>query len=236
MLGSANTVRRQEPVNVVLQLGFIRSEKFIWIGSQIRVTLWNHAEDCQIYWFDVLGLPRSDHGELCSPCIFFIRYGDNLVLLPWLLYSRQLIDFERENSKLAVSVNFSNGFAVPVVFLSQGWSTKGVIIFVVLSSIVRASAVMLCWGSAVVSLEAVLTCIFICGNCMRPCVVSMTTVVLHKMQLCFLGLLISSLRRSVQQFCCLQFQIKKWLFLMVSLTGPLLFGFENWEGRRFLEY
>ena len=32
------------------------------------------------------------------------------------------------------------------------------------------------WGLAVVSLEANLTCIVKCGKCMRPCLVSMTTL------------------------------------------------------------
>ena len=48
--------------------------------------------------------------------------------------------------------------------------------FVVAGIIVRASSVMTDWGVVVVSLEAVLTCIVKCGNCMRPCRVSMTTL------------------------------------------------------------
>ena len=48
--------------------------------------------------------------------------------------------------------------------------------FVVLGGIVRALSLRTDWGFAVVSLEAVLTCIVKCGKGMRPCVVSMTTL------------------------------------------------------------
>ena len=49
------------------------------------------------------------------------------------------VDIEWENNKLAVSVNFSNGITVPIVFYFDGWSTKAVIVFVVLDGIVKAS-------------------------------------------------------------------------------------------------
>ena len=55
----------------VLLLGFTRSEKFIQVGSQVRIALWNHTKDCHIYWFNVLGLLRSNHGEFCNLCVFF---------------------------------------------------------------------------------------------------------------------------------------------------------------------
>ena len=56
---------------VVLLLGSTRSEKFIYVGSQVRIVLWNHTKDCHIYWFDVLGLLRSNHGEFRNLCVFF---------------------------------------------------------------------------------------------------------------------------------------------------------------------
>ena len=40
-------------------------------GSQVRFALWNHTEDCHIYWFDVLRLLRSNHGEVCNLRVFF---------------------------------------------------------------------------------------------------------------------------------------------------------------------
>ena len=64
--------------------------------------------------------------------------------------------------------------------LSEGCATKAVIAFAVLGGIGRASPVMTGWGFAVVSLEAVSTCIVKCGKCMRPCVVSMTTLLFPK--------------------------------------------------------
>ena len=108
---------------------------------------------------------------------FLIRYGDSVVLvtLTAILLSIN-VEIEWEISKLAVSVNFSNGVTVPVVFHFDGWSTKAMIVFVVVGGDVRASSVMTGCGFVVVSLEFVLTCIVKCGNCMRPCVVSMTTL------------------------------------------------------------
>ena len=50
------------------------------------------------------------------------------------------------------------------------------IVFVVVGGIVKPSSVVTGWGFAVVSLEAVLTCIVMCGKPMRPCVVSLTTL------------------------------------------------------------
>ena len=105
-----------------------------------------------------------------------IRYGDSVVLvaLTAILLSN-IVVIQWEISKLAVSVYFSSGVKVPLVFHSDGWSTEVVIVFVVLGGIVKASSVITSWGFTVASLEAVLTCIVKCGKCIRPCIVSMTT-------------------------------------------------------------
>ena len=118
--------------------------------------------------------------ENSAICVcFLIRYGESVVLvtLTAILLSI-IVNIEWEISKLAVSVNFSNGVTVPVVFHFEGWSMKAVTVFVVVGGIVRASSVMTGCGFLVVSLEAVLTCIVKWGKCMRPCVVSMTTLLL----------------------------------------------------------
>ena len=106
-----------------------------------------------------------------------MSYGGSVVLvtLTAILLSI-IVDIVSEVSKLAVSVNFSNGVKVPVVFHFDGWSMKAVIVFDVVGGMVRASSVMAGCGLAVVSLEALLACIVMCGKCMRPCVVSMTTL------------------------------------------------------------
>ena len=108
-----------------------------------------------------------------------IRYGDYVVMvtLTAILLSI-IIDTECEISKLALSVNFSNGVIVPFVFHFDGWSTKIVIVFAVFGGMVRALSVMKCCCFVVVSLEAVLNCSVKCGNCMRRRVVSMTTLLL----------------------------------------------------------
>ena len=114
--------------------------------------------------------------ENSAICVCFLtRYGVSVVLvtLTAILLS-SIVDIEWETSRLAVSVNFSNGVTVPVVSHFDGWSTKAVIVFVVGGGIIAATTVMTGWGSAFASLEAVLTCIVKCGKCLRPCVVSMT--------------------------------------------------------------
>ena len=108
---------------------------------------------------------------------FLIRYGDSVVLVTLTAILLSLIvDIEWEISKLAVSVNLSNGVTVPVVFHFDEWSIKAVTVFVAAGGMVRASSMMTGCGLVGVSLEAVLTCIVKCGKCMSPCVVSMTTL------------------------------------------------------------
>ena len=116
--------------------------------------------------------------ENSAICVCFLkRHGDSVVLvtLTAILLSI-IVDIEWEISRLAVSVNFSNGVTVPVVFHFDGWSMKAVIVLVVAGGMVRSSSMMTGWGLVVFSLEAVLTCIVKWGKCMRPCVVSMTTL------------------------------------------------------------
>ena len=116
--------------------------------------------------------------ENSAICVcFLIRYGHSVVLVTLTAIRLSIIvDIEWEISRLVVSVIFSNGVTVPVVFHFEGWSMKAVIVFVVVGGMVRASSVMTGCGLVVFSLEAVLTCIVRWGKCMRPCVVSMTTL------------------------------------------------------------
>ena len=119
----------------------------------------------------------TENSAICL--CFLIKYGDYVVLVTLTAFLLSIIvDIEREINKLAVSVNFSNGVTVPVVFHFDGWSMKDVIVFVVFGGMVRASSVMTGCGFVVVSLEALLTCIVRCGKCKRPCVLSMTTLLL----------------------------------------------------------
>ena len=118
----------------------------------------------------------TTENSVLSVC-FLMRYGDSVILvtLTAILLS-VIVDIQWEIGRLAVSVNFPNGVTVPVVFHCDGWSMKAVIVFVVVGGMVRASSVMTGCGFVVVSLEAVLACIVKWGKCMRPCVVSMTTL------------------------------------------------------------
>ena len=106
-----------------------------------------------------------------------MKYGASVVLVTLTaIFLSIFVDSEWEISRLAVCGNFSNGVTFPVVFHFDGWSMKAVTVFVVVGGIVRASSVMTGCDLVVVSLEAVLTCIVKSGNNMRPCVVSMITL------------------------------------------------------------
>ena len=76
---------------------------------------------------------------------------------------------------LTISVNFSNGVTVLVVFHSDGL-TEAAIVFVVIAVIVTVSPVRIDWGLALALLAALLTWMVKWGKWMRPCVVSMTTL------------------------------------------------------------
>ena len=110
-------------------------------------------------------------------CFFKFEYGNSVVLVTltatfWLVF----VEIEWEISRLAVSVIFSRGVTVFLVFNSDGLSTKAVIFFVVLGCVDRASSMMIGWGFKFASHEVVLTCIVKCGACMRLCVLSSTTL------------------------------------------------------------
>ena len=124
----------------------------------------------------------TEHSAICA--CFLIRYGESVVLVTLTaIFLSIIVYIEWEIGKLAVSVNFSNGVSVPVVFHFDGWSMKAVIVFVVVGGMVTASSVMTGCGFVVVLLDPVLTCIVKWGKCMRPCVVLFfDTVVPRKTQ------------------------------------------------------
>ena len=114
--------------------------------------------------------------EISVTCVFFlIEYGDSVVLVTLTAtFLSSIVDVEWEISRLAASIIFCNGVTLTVVFHSEGWSTKAVIVFVVLGGIVGSWSMKTSWGFALVSLEAILSCIVRCGNFMRLCIGSMT--------------------------------------------------------------
>ena len=83
ILSFAGIFRGKKPESIVLLLGFVGSEKFVQVGSQIGITLRNHTEDCRIKWFDIIGLLRSDSEELGFFCVFLNL--NMVILLYWLL-------------------------------------------------------------------------------------------------------------------------------------------------------
>ena len=173
--------------------------------------------------------------ENSAICVcFLIKYGASVVLVTLTAIRLAIIvDIEWEISRLAVSVNFSNGVTVPVVFHFDGWSMKAVIVLVVAGGMVRSSSKMIGCGLVVVSLEAALTCLVKWGKCMRPCVVSITTLLfLIKCNPIFgpVSFFITTKCSAKELY---QFQILAWLLIMVSLTGPWLLVFENWAVRQF---
>ena len=80
------------------------------------------------------------------------------------------------NQQTCCFCKLPNGVTVPNEIHFDGWSTKAVIVFIVVGGIVTASSMMTGCGFVVVSIEAISPCIVKCGKCMRPCVVSMATL------------------------------------------------------------
>ena len=120
--------------------------------------------------------------EILTTCVSsLIKSGDSVVFFTLTAtFLSFIVDTEWEDSRLAVSVKFSSGVTVTVVLHSDGWSTKAVIVFVVLGGFVRISSVRTDWGFALFSVVELLTCLVKCGKFMRPSVVSMTTLLCLK--------------------------------------------------------
>ena len=146
ILSLSRVSRCREPESVFLLLGFIRSENFVSIGSQVRITWRNHTTDCistGLTCLDCSGVTT----ENSAICVFsLIRYGDSIVLvtLTAILLS-DVVNIEWEISKRAVSLNFCNGVTVTVVFHFDRWPTKTVIVFGVVGGIIKAFSVMTGW-------------------------------------------------------------------------------------------
>ena len=117
----------------------------------------------------------TENSAICV--FFFIKYGDYAVLvILTAVFLSIIVEIEWDISRLAAFVNFPTGVTVLVVIHSDGWSTNAVMVFVVIGGTVMLSWIRTGWGLAVVSIAAFLACIVKCGMWMRPCVVSMTTL------------------------------------------------------------
>ena len=116
--------------------------------------------------------------ESSANCVFLqILYGGSVVLvILTAIFLSIIVDIEWDNMRLSISVNFPTGVTVPVVFHSEKWSTNAVIVFVAICGIVILSWMRTAWGLAFVWLNALLTGVVKCRKRMRPCVVSMTTL------------------------------------------------------------
>ena len=146
--------------------------------------------------------------------------GDSVVLVTLTaIFLSIIVDIVWDIMRLAVSVFFSTGVTVPVVFHSDTWSTNVVIVFVVICGIVILSWMRTAWGVAFVWLNALLTCIVKCGKWMRPWVVSMTTL------LCLMKCrpIIGFVRFFITTKC----SAKMWS-LMSNLSVAVAVGFSNW--------
>ena len=108
---------------------------------------------------------------------------------------------------------------------------EGCIVFVVIGGIVRASSVVTGCGLVVVSLEAVFTCIFKWGKSMRPCVLSMTTLLF----LIKCNPIIGPVNFFITTKCSAKVlsPISNFSVAVDNGLSNWLLVFENWEGRRF---
>ena len=121
--------------------------------------------------------------------------------------------------KLAVSVNFFTVVTVLVVFYSDKWSKRAVIVFVVIGGIVILSWMRTAGGLALDPLDALLTCIFKCGKRIRQCVVSMTTL--------FCLMKWNPIMSPVKFFITTKRSAKMWS-PMPNLSVAVAIGFSNW--------
>ena len=62
------------------------------------------------------------------------------------IFLSNTVDVEGDITRLAFFVNFSTGFTVPVVILSDKWSTNALIVSVVIYGIVILSWMRTPWG------------------------------------------------------------------------------------------
>ena len=146
-------------------------------GSLCGITL-NISISTGLICLDCSGV-TTENSAICV--LSSIRYGDSVVLVTLTAILFSIIVYnELDMSKFAVCANLSSAVTVPVVFHSDGWSTRSVVLLVVPDGIIKASSVITGRGFAVVSLEAVLPCIVKCGKCMRPCIVLMSTLLFLK--------------------------------------------------------
>ena len=123
-------------------------------------------------------------------------------------------------SKLAVSANLSIGVTVPVMFLSDGWSTNAVMVFVVIGVFVSQSPLKTGRGLEIASFADLSTCIVKRRKRMRAYVVSMTTL------LCFMNC--NSIIGSVNFFITMQCFAKAWSPVL-SIFVVVANSFSKWS-------
>ena len=159
--------------------------------------------------------------ENSAICVFLLFvWGDSVALVtPTAIFLSIIVGIEWDIMRLAVSVNFSSGVTIPVVFHSDTWSTNAVIVFVVSCGFVLLSWMRTAWGLALVWLNALLTCSVKCGKWMKPCVVSMTTL------LCLMKF--NPTIGPVRFFITTKCSAKMWS-PMSNLSVVVAVGYSNW--------
>ena len=122
--------RRPECV-VLLFCLFVRSSLLRYVlrrGSPSGIIL-RIAVSTGLMKLDSSGVPMDGS----AICVLFWSYR----LIQWCVtltatFLLSMVDNEFQTSRLAVKVNLSIGVTVPLLFLSDGWSTKAAIVFVVM--------------------------------------------------------------------------------------------------------
>ena len=184
----------------------------------------------------MLGLLRSNHGEFCNLCVFFIKkwwfrcfcHSDCYSLVN---YCRHWVGNQQNCCFRKFLQRCHSACSVPFRWMvNEGcdcycfrwWYGQGFV-----SDDWLWFGGCLTWGC--------LTCIVKRGKCLRPCVVSMTTLLFLIKCNPNIGPFSFFITTKCSANELSLISILVWLLMMVSLTGPWLLVFENWEDHRFWE-
>ena len=164
---------------------FFQSDLLIHLRSQIRIAFRNQFEGFVSTGLTNLVRIEVKTAKSATGVVLFVVLDDTVVLViltATLLETRA--DIEWEIIRLAVSVSLSTDVTVLVVFRSDGWSMKTVLVFVIFVCYLfvicrrslKLSSLKTIWGCASTSLLELLTCIVEWGKCMKSSVVPLPTV------------------------------------------------------------
>ena len=114
----------RKPERVTLLFWFFRSEEFIQLSSQVRVTFGVILRIAVSTGWMNLASSWMNMEDSATSVFRLIKWGVSVVLVTLTAtFLSIIVEIEWEIISVAVSVNFSNGVMVAFVFQSEGCST-----------------------------------------------------------------------------------------------------------------